>query len=74
MPPNAEDELVKYIRGQIKLDGIALIIYATVLQESRRQSMLHDGVDGLMTKGNTMDEIKEHVEIFCRIIREKKRS
>lgn len=72
MPPYGEGELVRYVRGQKRMDFIALIIYTTVLQESKRSTMLHDGVDGLMTKGNTEQEIAEHVDLFCQIIANKK--
>jgi CheY-like chemotaxis protein len=72
MPPYGEGELVRYIRSQKKLDFIALIIYTTILKESIKPSMLHDGVDGMMIKGNTMHEIEENVDTFCRIIAEKK--
>ena len=72
MPPNVEGELVKWIRSHEKLDSIALVIYTTIVQESKKLTMLHDGVDCLMMKGNSLDEIKEHVAIFCSIIAEKK--
>ncbi len=72
MPPGGEGELMRYIRSQRKMDFIALIIYTTVLPESKKSSMLHDGVDGVMTKGNSVQEIAQDVEAFCRIVRDKK--
>ena len=74
MPPYGEGELVRYIRSQRRMDFIALIIYTTILQESKKSTMLHDGVDGLMIKGNTQQEIAKDIEIFCRIVTDKKRS
>ena len=73
LPPYGEGELVRYIRSQPKMDFIALVIYTTVLQESKKLCMQQDGVDGMMIKGNTLDEIEEHVETFCKIIADKKR-
>ena len=74
LPPYGEGELVRYIRSQPKMDFIALVIYTTVLQESKKLCMRQDGVDGMMIKGNTMDEIEDHVETFCKIIADKKRT
>src|SRR5690349_5058701 len=40
MPPFGVGELVRYIRSQKRMDFIALVIYTTVLQESKKTSML----------------------------------
>ncbi|RYD73874.1 MAG: response regulator [Sphingobacteriales bacterium] len=53
MPANRDEDLVRTIRKQTKLAGVALILYSTVLQEKKTPNFLHDGVDLLMTKGNT---------------------
>ena len=54
------------------MDSIALIVYTTIIQESKKNTMLHDGVDCAMTKGNTTQEIADHVAIFCQVIANKK--
>lgn len=74
MPPYGECELVRAIRSQKKLDPIALIIYTTVLQEKRKPAMLADGVDGILTKGLSFGEVKEHVAVFCGIVAGKKKA
>ena len=72
IPTYGEGELVRYIRNKKRMDMIALIVYTTVFQESKKSAMLHDGVDSVMTKGNTTKEITEHAGIFCQIIANKK--
>ena len=72
MPPSDEGELIHYIRGQQRLDVVALIVYTTLLQECKKMSLLKDGVDCILTKGNTTKEIADHVSAFCRIVANKK--
>ncbi|NTS42765.1 response regulator [Flavisolibacter sp. BT320] len=72
MPPSGEGELIHYIRGQHRLDVVTLIVYTTLVQECKKMSLLTDGVDGVLTKGNTAQEIADHVCIFCGIVANKK--
>ncbi|RZL69250.1 MAG: hypothetical protein EOO93_02095 [Pedobacter sp.] len=71
---NCEEGLVRTIRRHKKLAGVALIIYPLMVQERIIPNLLRDGVDLLLTKGNTLEEIRQHVDIFCKIIEKKRLS
>ncbi|HUC80881.1 MAG TPA: response regulator [Flavisolibacter sp.] len=72
MPPSVEGELIHYIRREQRMDVVALIVYTTLLQEFKKMTLLEDGVDGVLTKGNTAQEIADHVSVFCGIVANKK--
>jgi hypothetical protein len=65
---------VGFITGQERFNSIALVIYATVLQETKKNDLLRVGVDCLLVKGNTLHDVREHVKTFCAVMMEKKRS
>ena len=71
MPLMDGSNLIKHIRADKKLRGITLGIYSSGIQQTKLEDMFSKGIDLFIAKGNTYDEMKDHVKKFCEAIQEK---
>jgi CheY-like chemotaxis protein len=71
MPLLNGGDIVTQIRNNKKYNDITIAIYSTIVQSAKFEDMLSNGVDFYLSKGNSIDELKKHVDLFCKAIVEK---
>jgi CheY-like chemotaxis protein len=64
-------DIVTQIRNDKKYKDITIAIYSTLVQSAKIESMLSNGVDFYLSKGNSYEELKKHVGMFCQAIMKK---
>lgn len=74
MPLLGGDAALQMIRGQKRFSQIAVGIYSTTVQQNKIESLLLNGADFYIEKGDKLDDMKVHVEQFCQQIVEKKKA
>jgi CheY-like chemotaxis protein len=71
LPVLSGGDVVTQIRNNKKYKNITIAIYSTLVQSAKIESMLSHGVDFYLSKGNSYEELKKHVGMFCKAIVEK---
>ena len=66
-------DIPEIIRHERNFDKVALVVYSSALQPVKIHQLLLKGVDVCWQKGNSADELKMDVEIFCKAIKSKQK-
>lgn len=72
IPGRNGSEAVHQIRLDKDLDCIALIVYSTTVPPSLQEKLIRQGVDLCTLKGNTAQDILNHVQEFYNLVQERK--
>ena len=66
MPLLDGSNVIKHIRVDVKLRGVALGIYSSDIQQAKLKDMFSSGIDFYIAKGNSYNEMKHHIKQFAR--------